>query len=365
VTSSARPPSASVPEQQAPARDGALSSQILVDDEEIRIDHFRRSDALRTLVVTFDPIAYSWDRPPYGHEFLHKQELDVLAVRKKRENFYQPLSREAFEAAVTAVAVRYERVIAYGSSLGAYAALYFGRDQPWTVIASSPRNSSHPQYGNAYWQTRAEFRHERLSAETKSRCRAIILYDPRDLIDRRYLEGEVLPQFEQADVLRVPFTGHPSNHALSEMGFIAPFVRAVLAGEPKGAWPTLDRRAQRTKSSVYFHVLALHALEHGHVTWADALVARSLELRSSSMFALRVQGQVRLAQLDWPGAVQALERALAAGPADDPTTLALLDRARRGQTSAHAPAPSPCEPPPPVRTRVLRWLRRLAARYGR
>jgi hypothetical protein len=348
--------------QQASARSDTITRDVLLDDDEIRIDHFRRSGKPRTLVVTFDPIAYSWDRPAYGQEFLHKLELDVIAVRKKRENFYQPLGRDAFAAAVAEVAARYERVIGYGSSLGGYAALYFGRDHPWTVIASSPRNSSHPEYGNAFWQQRAVFQHERFSPDAEPHCRAIILYDPYDLVDRNYIDGEVLPQFTQADVLRVPFTGHPSNHALSEMGFIAHFVRAVIAGQPRSAWPALDRRAQRAKSSVYFHVLALHALQHRHVVWADSLVGRSLELRPTSMFALRVQGQVRMAQLDWPRAVQALEKALAAGPADDPTTLALLHQARRGQSLPHAPEPSSSEQPPPWRERVVRWLHRITAR---
>lgn len=342
-------------------RDGATASTVLLDDEEIRIEHFQRGGAGGTLVVTFDPIAYSWDRPPYGHEFLRKQALDVIAVRKKSENFYQPLSREAFDAAVSPVAARYARVFSYGSSLGAYAALYFGRDEPWTVIASSPRNSSHPEFGNKVWQKTTVFRHERFSPQVPARCRAIILFDPRDAVDRRYLDGEVLPQFAHAEVLRVPYSGHPSNHVLAEMGFIAPFVRAVLADQPRSAWPVLARRAQRARSSVYFHVLALHALQHAHVAWAHALVKRSLELRPASMFALRVLGQVQLAQGDRPGAVRALEAALEVGP-DDPTTLLLLARARRATSSLIPAQGLPTTGSPTFLRRVVGRFRQALAR---
>ena len=339
-------------------RDGASASTVLLDDEHTRIEHFHRGGEGGTLVVTFDPIAYNWDRPPYGHEFLRKQALDVVAVRKKAENFYQPLSRQAFEAAVGPVAARYARVFSYGSSLGAYAALYFGRDEPWTVIASSPRNSSHPAFGVLHWQDRVKFEHERLSADVTPRCRAIIIFDPRDPMDRRYLDGEVLPQFPHAEVLRVPYSGHPSNHTLGEMGFIAPFVRAVLADQPPSARPVLDRRAQRIKSSVYFHVLALHAIQNGHVRWAETLVARSLALRPSSMFALRVLGQVRMAQQDWAGAVETLEAALALAPEDTATQALLKHSLRKKQPPAPPPAPALSGPRPGRWRRTVSWLRR-------
>ncbi|MCP5272953.1 MAG: hypothetical protein H6932_17280 [Burkholderiaceae bacterium] len=345
-------------------RAGAVTSTVLLDDDEIRIEHFERGGAGGTLVVTFDPIAYFWDRPPFGHEFLRKQSLDVIAVRKKSENFYQPLSREAFDAAVAPVAARYARVFSYGSSLGAYAALYFGRDEPWTVIASSPRNSSHPVYGAKVWQKKVPFRHEPMRPDVTPRCNAIILYDPRDGIDRRYLDGEVLPQFPDADVRRVPFSGHPSNQVLSEMGFIAPFVRAVLSGSPRATWPTLDRRGARQRSAAYFQVMAQHAVQKQHIACADALVARSLALKPASMLALRVQGTVRLAQRRWTDAEAVLAQALALSP-QDPLTQSLLDRARRGQPAPPPPPPQPITAPPPGRReRLAALLRRMARLVG-
>lgn len=323
-------------------RDGASASTVLLDDEHTRIEHFHRGGEGGTLVVTFDPLLYLWTRPPFGHEFLRKQALDVVAVRKKAENFYQPLSREAFEAAVGPVAARYARVVSYGSSLGAYAALYFGRDEPWTVIASSPRNSSHPVYGAQVWQRQTKFLHEPFSSAAKPRCRATILFDPYDIIDRRYMNGEVLPQFPQAEVMRVPFSGHPANQVLSEMGFIAPFVRAVIADLPAPSIPRLDRRASRVRSHSYFQVLALTSLRHGHVAWADRLTDRALALSPTNMLALRTRGMVRLAQQRWDDAVPPLEAALAASPAD-PMTQSLLKKARAGQ-----PVPLPAAPPPLV-----------------
>lgn len=322
-----------------PLRDSATATDILLDTDDIRIEHFQRGGAGGTLVVTFDPIAYNWNRPPFGHEFLHKQSLDVVAVRKKGENFYQPLSREAFSAAVRPVAARYERVVCYGSSLGAYAALYFGRDEPWIVIASSPRNSTHPVYGGKHWQDQVPFRHERFGTEVAARCHAFVLFDPQDPMDRRYIDGEVLPQFPSAEAMRVPYSGHPTNQMLGDIGFIAPFIRAVITNLPREQWPVLQRRALRHKSSSYLHVLGLAALEHGHLAWADALVTRALVLKPKSPAALGVLGRIRLLQNDAPAAVQAAEAALQTLPGE-PSLLALLERARRA-----AAAPPAANPP--------------------
>jgi hypothetical protein len=305
---------------------------LLLDDEQVRIEHLRRGGEDAALVVTFDPLLYLHTKPPFGHEFLGKQGLDVIAVRKKTENFYQPLSRRDFEAAVAPVASRYPRVVAYGSSLGAYAALYFGRDLPWTVIASSPRVSVHPVFGAAAWQQRCDYRHERFDAATPPRCDAVIFYDPRDAIDRRYLDGEVLLQFPRAEVERVPFAGHPVNQFLGDIGYIAPFVRAVLAGTER---PRLERRPQRARSATYHQVLALVCVQRGHVAWADALVQRALELGPQRMLAHRTLGMVRLAQCRWSEAQAALASALALGP-EDAYTIALLERAQAGRATPGA-----------------------------
>jgi tetratricopeptide (TPR) repeat protein len=330
----------------------AGGSSLLLDDEQVRVQHFQRGGEGGTLVVTFDPLLYLWNKPPFGHEFLQKQGMDVVAVRKKTENFYQPLSRQAFEAAVAPLASRYARVVAYGSSLGAYAALYFCRDLPWTVIASSPRVSVHPEFGARAWQQRCEFRHQRFLAGEPARCDAVVIFDPRDPIDRRYIEREVLPQFPQAELMRVPFAGHPANQFLADIGFIAPYVRAVVANSER---PLLQRRPNRARSATYHQVLALMCVQRGHVRWADTLVQRALALKPKSMLALRTLGLVRLAQANWPEATTALEAALVFDPLD-PYTLSLLKQARGG-----------ARPPPPAASvgaagqawrRLRRWLGR-------
>jgi hypothetical protein len=331
------------------------ASAVLLDDDHVRIEHWLRGSEGATLAVTFDPLLYLWTKPPFGHEFFAKQTIDVVSVRKKSEHFYQPLSRQAFEAAMAPLLPHYARVVCYGSSLGAYAALYFARDLPWTVIASSPRVSVHPAYGAKVWQQRCDYQHEPFRPDVPARCDAIIFYDPRDAIDRRYIEGEVLPQFARAQVVRVPFAGHPANQFLGDIGFIAPYVRAVVAGTET---PALQRRALRSRSAMYHQVLALACVQHGHVAWADALVQRALQLDARRMLAHRTLGLVRLAQQRWSDAQAALETALTFDP-HDPYSMALLKKAQAG------PQPPPPAEPDGASVWARRAWRGLLRRLGR
>jgi len=324
---------------------------VLYDDARIRIDYFAQSRLARVLVMTFDPLLYLSDRPHFGQDFLRKLSVDVIAVRKKEEDFYQSLSRESFLAAVQPVLHRYGRVVAYGSSLGAYAALYFCREIECEVVASSPRVSAHPHYGAKVWQRKAEFLHQPFGTTVQPRCRAVVIFDPKDPLDRSYIEGEVLPQFPQAIVMRVPYSGHPSNHFLAEIGFIAPYVRAVVAGADR---PPLDRR-QRVRSSTYFQVLATLCAQRRKLRWADALIERSLALNPKSVLSNRTLGQIRLQQQRWPEAVGVLETTLALSP-DDALSRSMLNQARE-----RLAAPVAERAPPSRRRRSLRaiagWLR--------
>lgn len=307
-----------------PATAAAAPAVLLFEDEQIRIDHVARGSP--TLVITFDPLLVFDTKAPYGHEFLRKLGVDVIAVRKKSENFYQPLSRETFEAAVRPVLGGARRVLGYGSSLGAYAALYFCRDLDCEVIASSPRVSAHPVYGVAAWQRRSVFRHERFCATRPARCRATILYDPKEPMDHRFVASELLPQFPTARVIAVPYSGHPSNHFLSEIGFIAPFVKAVIAGRP----PPQPHRRGKAASPSYQAALAVHCLQRRKPRWARDLAARSLERRPTDLNVVRTLGLAELALGHPDEAVVQLQRVLGGFP-DDAAAQDALRRARELQ----------------------------------
>jgi tetratricopeptide (TPR) repeat protein len=335
---------------------------VLYEDGDTLIEYIERNSVADTLVVSFDPIRHLHDRTPFANGLLLPMGLDAVAVRKKVEHLYQALDRETFAAAVSPVAARYQRVVAYGSSLGAYAALYFVQDFAWTVIASSPRVSAHPVYGVDPWRQSVPFRHARFDGTRPAACAAIILYDPRDPRDRAYVEREVLPRFPAAEVIRIPFGGHPVNNFLAEIGFIAPFVRAVLTAGPRPGW---RRREGRSASPSYFQVLAQTCLEHGHVAAADHLIERSLALNPNRAQAHLTRGMIKLARHDRVEARASLERVLAIDPSNATAPILLREASRRPLDADFEFAPGsylPVEVRPALPRRVLRWLGSLVRR---
>ncbi len=274
------------------------SSEVLLDDGAILIEHHRSAKRPDTLVVTFDPLLLQPPARPYAVDFLLRAGADVISVRKYAEHFYQPLSRERFDAVAGPVLERYARRLAYGSSLGAYAVLYFCRHGYDRVIASSPRVSVHPRFGVPDWQAGAHFEHEAFDAEQPATSAATVFYDPHDPQDRHFADEEIRCGWPRADWVRLPYAGHPANQFLAEIGFISPYVRAQVQGlQP----PHLDRQLKR-RSAMYHHVLAEACLAHGKAGWAKALAERALEKSPQLLLARRTLGLVALAQEDWEGA---------------------------------------------------------------
>jgi hypothetical protein len=307
--------------------------RLLFEDDEILIGHSAHEPAVDRVVVVFDPINFTPDLPPFARDFLLRAGVDTISVRKKRENFYQPLSREAFAHHVGPALAGYGRRFAYGSSLGAYAALYFCGDAVDHVIASSPRVSAHPRFGIPHWQRQIPFLHAALDPERAASCQASVLYDPKDELDRAYIEGEVLPAFPKARVWAVPFSGHPTNQFLSEIGFIAPFVRAVVADTEL---PPLERRRLKARSSSYRQVLATHCLQRHKPHWAHALAGQALQMNAKHELALRTLGEADLALGRLDAAAASLERFAAMHPTDGHAkrSLAELQRRRQGEAAA-------------------------------
>lgn len=320
------PPRPTVPAgTKLPAR----TQQVVYEDEHVILEWSVRTPPTQTIAITFDPILVQPTEPAYAASFLHRAGVDTLCVRKKKEHFYQPLSRERFDAVAGPVLAHYCRRLAYGSSLGAYAALYFCAHGFDMVISSSPRVSAHPRFGSPHWQLRVPFQHERFVPEHPASSGAVVFYDPHDAMDQRLVDEELRPAWPRARFLPVPYAGHPANQFLSEIGFISPFVQAVAAGKPP---PILDRRRHKARSFTYRHILAMGCLRHGKPHWAESLCWAALAMKPELTGAKLTLGQALLAQGRLDEAEPPLREFQHAYPQDGDVSLALrtLERQRTG-----------------------------------
>jgi hypothetical protein len=335
---------------------------VLHEDEHVRIEHSMRTPANDTVVVTFDPVMYGIEQAAFGGAFLRKAGVDVIAVRKKSEHFYQPLDRERFDELTSPILARYRRRLAYGSSLGAYAALYFCTHGMEMVIASSPRVSAHPRYGTPHWQRQIDFLHQAFDPEQPASSPAVVIYDPRDELDRTFVEHEVLPAWPHAQVLAVPYSGHPSNQFLAEIDFIAPFVRSLIADTPP---PALDRRGRKSRSGMYLNVLATHCVRRAKPRWGRQLAERSLQVNPQQQLPLLTLGDAELALGNLDRAEELLRRFATLQPNDGFVLLSLRELERRRRATAPAVEPAEVAARPAAALAGVQALARTLAATGR
>ena len=291
----------------------ARSHEVVYEDEHVLMEWSVRSPPTDTVAVTFDPIFVDPEQPAYAAAFLHRAGVDTLCVRKKQEHFYQPLSRAQFDAAAAPVLGNYRRRLAYGSSLGAYAVLYFCAHGFEVVISSSPRVSAHPRFGRPHWQKRVTFEHAWFDAARPATSGAVVFYDPHDEMDRSFVDDNLRPAWPQARIVAVPYAGHPANQFLSEIGYIAPFVSAVSAGKTP---PELDRHSAKARSFTYRLRLAAACLVHGKARWAESLCRQALGMKPDITGVKLTLGRALMAQGRLDEAEAALLEFQAAYPQD-------------------------------------------------
>ncbi|MFC4169473.1 tetratricopeptide repeat protein [Teichococcus aestuarii] len=288
-----------------------------------------------TLAVTFDPFrSLEVERPGFGETVLTGGGIDVLAVQKRRENWYQDISRETFVAEFGARIAAYGRVLFYGSSAGAYAALYFARPFAAHVLAISPRASIHASYpsherARARWG--ASFRHAPMAEGEDRTLGVALLYDPRlagDALmgeDMRYLEQEILAAYPAARLLPIPYSGHPSAPMLADLGLLKPLLFGYLA---EGRLPALRWHGRRRESWNHLMQLSRALLRHRRPAAAAALCDRALAMQPERGELFQLAAQIRQAVDDRPGAIAALRQAVALSPATVAARLKLVQMLR-------------------------------------
>jgi hypothetical protein len=182
----------------------------------------------------------------------------VLCFKPKRNVWYQDMP--SMPPAVCSLLGSYERRVAYGSSMGAYAALYFADDlMADHVIAVSPQYS--PILADIPFEKRWHdvLRSVGISHRWHDRvvgAHTTILYDPMLTADRLHVDL-LRPHLANLHELRLPFSSHPSIAPLQESRQLKPVLLALLDG--KNVDLQSVRRIMRERSQHYARTLILHA----------------------------------------------------------------------------------------------------------
>ena len=213
-------------------------------------------------VVTFDSFTdrRTLDREGFGEGFFASRGVNAIHVLSRDNDWYLlPDIELALDAAAKATA-SFDRVLAYGSSMGAYAAIRLGGlAGASTAIALSPQFSIDPRlvpFENR-WDPdarRLDYEIERRLALKGFVASADVFYDPADR-DARHVEL-YRDRLEVRDV-RLPDCGHPVTGFLAEVGLLRRAVMEAAQGRLDRAAFEREALEMRGRAPQYYATLAL------------------------------------------------------------------------------------------------------------
>lgn len=220
----------------------ALVEKNIFRSDDLVIDFFSLGDS-QNKSVAFTFTAFTPSTKAYtdalvgvgfGGELLLRNGFDVVAFKSAKNLWYQNLSAEMLadvENFISDSTISYIKRVAYGSSMGAYAAILFSRAlKVDVVLALSPQFEIDKPYDQR-WQSLAQqiaFQHRVDSAAISNSCKYFVAYDPKNDDAMHVQKLSLLIDAPRLIKIETPFSGHPSTTYLFETGSIQAIALSVL-----------------------------------------------------------------------------------------------------------------------------------------
>lgn len=289
----------------------------------IKVDELFRSETivvrrvpgidLSRWVVTFDnhSIGAGFDRPGFGEHFLQREGISAIHVLGRGDDWYQYRGIMRAIKAVRVATAGARRIVAYGSSMGGYAALRLGRRLGAdAALALSPQWTINPD--KAPWEQRWASDSARidwletLDGPIPPMRQAVVAYDPigddARHVDAIAAEVPIVP-------LAIPHGGHPVSTFLAESGLLRPLLVAMLYDSFDAAAFARAARARRGTCVSYLAELSERQPAHRQ-RLALALARRATAVQPNHLIALTSLGRRLSAAGQHDEAIAALEQAV-------------------------------------------------------
>ncbi|MCW5716807.1 MAG: hypothetical protein KIS68_03135 [Bauldia sp.] len=193
---------------------------VVFEDDDIQVVH-RDAGGGDLLVVTFSSLgmfgpgfASQADGSTYwGRGFLEKAGLSAVGFVAKAPHWFMTPGMADATRAVCDTTKRYRKAVAYGSSLGAFAALKFGRSSGCAVaVACGPQatldNKRLPVPDLRYQQHYRAGLHRGMRIEARDVCQtAYVIFDPHCAEDRVHA-AEIARAAPEVRCIEAYFAGH-------------------------------------------------------------------------------------------------------------------------------------------------------------
>ncbi len=311
----------------------------LADHADYRITYHPAPQASHRMVITFGGQPSDLSDKGFGSDFAMSQGWNHIFVAQRVGTQYQGLSSRVFRAAVSPLCAGMDTVC-YGSSLGAYAALYYGGQIDARIIAAAPMLPAWKVLKNRAYAD-VVVAHSPLQQMRRSRHAPVVIYDPALPRDVQMLNGMVRPTYPDIRELALPFAGHTVLITLSRARQIKPLILGIVEHDriPPITLPT--------RGSAIWHRERARALKRIYPDQAckEMELSFALEPSTHTMAALL---SMLLRRDDLVAAQQVMD---AAAAADNPRVslipAILRDVTARGLVVPDALCPRPAAAPKP------------------
>lgn len=249
-----------------------MSSQILYQHEAVRIEYVQAKPRsffdnplrfiglrrkARFLAYTFTNYGFrDFEAPGFGQRFLLRSGFDVISFKCVDDSWFQGIPNAEIERFLELFPrSNYESTVAYGSSMGGYAAIALaGMLQPDKIIAIAPQYAIDEPF-DTRWASdapRIKWTH-RIPPRVTPRGKIFIVRDPGYQQDSEQIDRLVSNlRGVKIEMIDVPFSGHHPGEYLNEIGELKALVTAVAEGAPISA----DLRRNRRQSKRFYLTMA-------------------------------------------------------------------------------------------------------------
>jgi len=200
----------------------------LAKDDNFEIT-LHRSPKLKSdkLVVTFGGQPSDLASKGFGTDFMLSLGVNTVYVAQKFGTQFQGLSVENFRDILMPLAAEWDDIVCYGSSLGGYAALYYGGSLDARIIAAAPMLPAwRPLKLRAYADlpmTHLELKDVPLSSKDPT-----VFYDPMVARDKFLIEKMVELAYPETKRVPIPYAGHTVLVTLSQAKLLKPIIHNLI-----------------------------------------------------------------------------------------------------------------------------------------
>jgi tetratricopeptide (TPR) repeat protein len=236
------------------------------------------------IAITFSPSGNrSLTGEGFGGKFLLSNKIDVIAFKCDNDDWFQSVTIEHLETVNRIVSLKgYNSVVAYGSSMGGYAAIQFSKYIGCnTVLALSPQYSIVDEF-DCRWEKLSNkilWNHQISSDSISKECRYVIAYDPHDLDNAHAQLFEKLIPTENYISLRLPFAGHPVSNFLLESNQLKELALTAFLGS---SLTNIDFRTSRKTSKSYLRNLSFSLYKKKKFRCALLVINKAIEIDQST-----------------------------------------------------------------------------------